>query len=230
MPADGTETIMVVTRQRFLETVCPDSLGSREGFLPRVRPGRGGYPDPLLASDLLAEHSFGRKRTEALEHDPSVKQLISYGVLTCGGRIFVYRRRTGDRRLLHRWSVGVGGHVRADDRGVIDPFNRAVLFGRAMRRELDEEVGPHQGMVREVGLVNDDETPVGRVHLGVVYRVHVRDPGGLTLGDEIEPVGWLTPAEVLEAASPDGANFERWSGLIVSASCDGAAPLWTGGD
>ena len=46
-----------------------------------------------------------------------------------------------------------------------------------MRREIDEEVEvTSPGHVRRVGLINDDATPVGRVHLGVVHLFELEQP------------------------------------------------------
>ena len=46
-----------------------------------------------------------------------------------------------------------------------------------MRRELDEEVASKRPTPsRCVGLINDDQTEVGRVHLGVVHLFDVERP------------------------------------------------------
>ena len=47
----------------------------------------------------------------------------------------------------------------------------------AMRRELDEEVAiTSPGPMRLVGLINDDATAVGQVHLGVVHLYELERP------------------------------------------------------
>jgi predicted NUDIX family phosphoesterase len=77
-------------------------------------------------------------------------------------------RRTkagADARLHDRYSIGVGGHVNPSDGGLDGDL------GSALRREWHEElVVDFVPDFRFVGLLNDDTTPVGEVHLGLVYE------------------------------------------------------------
>ena len=98
----------------------------------------------------------------AMEVDPSFKQIIPYLVLRDGERFFLMRRtRAGaDARLHDRYSIGVGGHLNPGDGGVLG----------GLRREWHEElVADFEPDFRLVGLLNDDSTDVGAVHLGAVY-------------------------------------------------------------
>ena len=98
----------------------------------------------------------------AMEVDPSFKQIIPYLVLRDGERFFLMRRtRAGvDARLHDRYSIGVGGHLNPGDGGVLG----------GLRREWHEElVADFEPEFRLVGLLNDDTTEVGAVHLGAVY-------------------------------------------------------------
>jgi predicted NUDIX family phosphoesterase len=70
-------------------------------------------------------------------------------------------RAGGDARLHERWSIGVGGHL--------GPADASVEAG--LLREFHEELlADWQPSVRPLGLLNDDRTPVGRVHLGIVFE------------------------------------------------------------
>src|SRR5512140_2810147 len=94
------------------------------------------------------------------EEDPTHKQVIPYLVLRDGERWFLMRRTKGggDARLHDLWSIGVGGHL--------NPGDGDVEGG--LRREWAEELVA--GFVPEfvpVGLLNDDTTAVGAVHLGI---------------------------------------------------------------
>ena len=63
---------------------------------------------------LAALERDGRyERRDAMEVDPSCKQIIPYLVLRDGERFFLMRRtRAGlDARLHDRYSIGVGGHL-----------------------------------------------------------------------------------------------------------------------
>ena len=104
----------------------------------------------------------------AAEVDRSLKQVIPYLVLRDGPRLFLMRRtRAGtDPRLHERWSIGIGGHLNPGDRD---------LEG-GLRREWSEEIAADfVPAFRLVGLLNDDTTDVGAVHLGAVY---LADAGG----------------------------------------------------
>lgn len=98
----------------------------------------------------------------AMEVDPSFKQVIPYLVLRDGERFFLMRRTKGgvDARLHDRYSIGVGGHLNPGDGGVLG----------GLRREWHEElVAEFEPDFQLVGLLNDDTTEVGAVHLGAVY-------------------------------------------------------------
>ena len=138
----------------------------------------------------------------AMEVDPSFKQIIPYLVLRDGDRFFLMRRtRAGvDARLHDRYSIGVGGHLNPGDGGVIG----------GLRREWQEElVADFEPEFRLVGLLNDDTTDVGAVHLGAVF---VADAGGSRV--DIRETDKLTGA----FAAPDEVaavvdRMETWSRL-----------------
>src|SRR5712691_6090651 len=91
--------------------------------------------DPDLFAFLLdPAHLEYRPRGEA-EVDPSFKQLIPYVILRHGGELFHYTRGSGgtETRLRARRSIGIGGHISAEDANAIDPYRAGML------RELAEE-------------------------------------------------------------------------------------------
>jgi predicted NUDIX family phosphoesterase len=153
-----------------------------------------------------------------MERDPSFKQLIPYVVFRHrdargGETVFQYRRGTGqgEQRLHSKRSIGVGGHISADDEKV-----RADLhpYEEGMRRELDEEViirTPYSQ--RMVGLINDDETEVGQVHLGVVHLIDVQTPDVRPRERDILDAGFRPPAELLAELE----TFETWSRICLQA-------------
>ena len=107
-----------------------------------------------------------------MEDDPAWKQVIPYPILRDGSRWFLMRRTRagGDARLHDRYSIGVGGHVNPADGGLDGDL------GGALRREWAEElVVDFVPAFRFLGLLNDDTTAVGAVHLGLVYE---GDAGG----------------------------------------------------
>ena len=123
----------------------------------------------------VAEHDLGaliRRSGEfrprsVMELDETWKQVIPYPILRDGDRWFLMRRTKagGDARLHDKYSIGVGGHVNPDDGGLDGDLSTALR--REWEEELDVDFVPD---FRFVGLLNDDTTPVGRVHVGLVYE------------------------------------------------------------
>jgi predicted NUDIX family phosphoesterase len=138
-----------------------------------------------------------------IESDISFKQVIPYLVLRDAERFFLMQRTTagGDSRLHGRYSIGVGGHLNPGDGGVLG----------GLRREWSEElVADFVPGFRLVGLLNDDTTEVGAVHLGAVY---VADAAGRPV--DIRETDKLTGsfvAAVDVAAVAD--RLETWSRLV----------------
>jgi predicted NUDIX family phosphoesterase len=181
-----------------------DRLGRFQGFSPDA--------ERYLSALLVPEHAQFKPRSE-VEDDPSLKQIIPYVVFRCGDEVFCYTRgkSQGEARLHRLRSLGVGGHV-----AEADAEGRPTLgaYELAMRRELDEEVDvSSDGTMRRMGLINDDSTPVGQVHLGVVHLFELEQPAvkarehGLAEA-EFVPIGQLT-----EQAS----QFETWSQICIEA-------------
>lgn len=187
----------------------------REDELVLVVPSSAIVPPPgwhgvrrdgiVAALEVVAREGSFVRRGDA-EEDPSRKQVIPYLVLRDGERWFLMRRTSagGDARLHHRWSIGVGGHL--------NPGDGDVAGG--LRREWAEElVADFEPEFTPVGLLNDDTTDVGRVHVGVVY---VADAGGRAVAiretDKLSGA-WATTAET--AAVRDA--METWSRLVFDA-------------
>ena len=153
--------------------VVPTQLLHKLGYFQGLQKDVRRYRDALLDPD----HTSYRPRKEA-EQDPSFKQLIPYVIFRyVDGQgmehLFQYTRGSGqgERRLHSKLSIGVGGHISSCDAEEDDPYDVG------MRRELEEEVAietPYTSTC--VGLINDDQTEVGRVHLGIVHRFDVQRP------------------------------------------------------
>jgi len=197
-----TEHVLVVPTELF------HRLGHFQGFSPDV--------DRYLAELLSPAHTSYRPRPE-VEQDPSFKQLIPYVIFRhfdSEGRasLFQYTRGKGqgEARLHSKRSIGVGGHISADDR----TSETAVPYAEGMRRELSEEVIVESPWTEEcVGLINDDETPVGQVHLGVVHLVDVEQPAVYPRESEIIDAGFRPVEELLA----DQSRFEMWWQICLRA-------------
>jgi predicted NUDIX family phosphoesterase len=155
---------------------------------------------PYLA--LVAAQGSHRPREEA-EVDETWKQVIPYLLLRDRGRIFLMRRtRAGaDARLHDRWSIGVGGHVHPAD---ADPM---AGLQREWREELEADWSPEP---TALGLLNDDSTPVGRVHLGFVYEAEA-DGRAVAIRETEKLSGAFAPPEEVRRVYD---HLETWSQLL----------------
>lgn len=148
---------------------------------------------------------------DAMEQDPSYKQLIPYVVITDHAEnVFVYTRtkKQGEQRLHGRRSLGVGGHICSEDQSAGDPY----LVGLA--RELQEELHLEDYHTSQfVGLVNDETNDVGAVHLGIVHRISVPAGGFCTPKDPEEMAGSGFFAKSFLCDELD--SFETWSQILI---------------
>jgi predicted NUDIX family phosphoesterase len=181
-----------------------DRLGRFQGFSPDAE----RYLGALLVPALMEY----RPRSE-VEEDPGFKQIIPYVVFRCGPEVFCYTRgRTQGEARLHRLrSLGVGGHVSEADAG---GGKSLEAYEAAMRRELAEEVSVGSaGRIRRVGLINDDATPVGRVHLGVVHLFELDRPEVAPREEGLAEAQFL-PIEAIDARR---GEFETWSQICIDS-------------
>jgi predicted NUDIX family phosphoesterase len=203
VPDFDTERVLVVPTAVF------HRLGHFQGFTADV--------DRYLGQLLSPANTSYRPRRE-VELDPTFKQLIPYVIFrhteqTGRQTVFQYTRGPGqgEGRLHRKHSVGIGGHISA-----ADARNDAVdePYQEGMRRELQEEVAidsPYTA--RCVGMINDDRTEVGSVHLGVVYIFDLERPAVRPREPDIIHSGFRAVDEILA----DMTGFETWSQISMQA-------------
>jgi predicted NUDIX family phosphoesterase len=186
------------TEERVLcfERRLLDELGAFHGLSFDV----AKYLQPVTAPANLTY----RLRREA-EQDQRYKQLIPYVIIISHGRVLRYRRgRGGEETRLHGlYSVGVGGHISAEDSDLFD----SAGYSEGMRREIREEVAIEPGEAPAVAVINDDSTEVGAVHFGIVHVMRVADEAA---------VGWrkgIVSPEFIEVSEAvrNAASYESWS-------------------
>lgn len=181
-----------------------DRLGRFQGF--------SNEAERYLQALLVPEFAEFRPRSE-VEDDPSLKQIIPYVVFQSGESVFCYTRgkSQGESRLHRLRSLGVGGHVAEDD---ADGKATLEAYEMALRRELDEEVAVESdGSIRLVGLINDDSTAVGQVHLGVVHLYTLMDPEVKPREEGLAEAGFVSIAELANQLDA----FETWSQICFKA-------------
>jgi predicted NUDIX family phosphoesterase len=187
------EHVLVVPTLLFHE------IGYFQGFCAEV--------DRYLKTLLDPAHTSYRPRPE-MEQDPSYKQLIPYCIFQFEDKVFHYRRGKGqgEARLHSKRSIGIGGHISAED----DLATNAYEEG--MRREIAEEVFLESGVrVECIGLINDDQTEVGQVHLGVVHRFRLDSPKVRPREESIMETGFAAPNDLAGQLS----EFETWSQICL---------------
>ena len=133
---------------------------------------------------MIVQNGLFLRRSE-LEENPSFKQIIPYAIISnkeperSGVRqsqsFYLFRRTSGqtEKRLHNKFSLGVGGHMNPDNSK--EPKEEYLID--ELKRELYEEVKLLNGCLIEdiefIGFINDDTIPVGRVHIGLLYNIHV---------------------------------------------------------
>jgi predicted NUDIX family phosphoesterase len=193
------ENVLVVRRTLF------DELGSFQGLQRDA--------ERYLSAFLKRENNFFLPRSHA-EQDPAYKQIIPYVVFSFGDAILHYVRgaKSGEKRLVAKGSIGVGGHINDNDESLfsfdLDAYRTAV------HREIQEELkleGPYKDRV--AALINDDSNDVGRVHLGVVHLV-VLSSSAVRAGEKaIGALRFLAPKELRKQRD----KLETWSQIVLDA-------------
>ena len=114
-------------------------------------------------------------------------------------------RRTsagGDPRLHERYTIGVGGHLNRGDGDIAS----------GMRREFQEELDcPWEPEFQLLGVLNDDDDPVGRVHVGLVYQA---DAAGrpVAIRETLKLEGRFATLDDVESLRQ---RLETWSQLVL---------------
>jgi len=208
------EQILVVPTELF------HSCGYFEGYVP--------MSEAYLPLFNAENQSFALR--SSAETDPSLKQLIPYIMVVRGSGLllnYVRGKGQGEARLHGRRSVGIGGHINPCD---LSDSMLGVLLGRpdflddkylrGMLRELNEELlfARRQGVwnMRLAGLINDDSTEVGKVHLGIVHVLFL-DFGTTCTPNEkdIIELRWDTTASLRAHANKYSDEYESWSRICL---------------
>jgi predicted NUDIX family phosphoesterase len=141
------------------------------------------------------------------ETDPFYKQLIPYVLVRdSAGRLLCYPRHGTEARLHGLYSCGIGGHIDETDKR--ETLVETVAAGLA--RELTEELAnfrPSAVRLEYRGFINEVETPVGQVHLGLVYVAHCLDDYLPAPAEELAGAQWMSVEELRPLRK------ESWSDL-----------------
>ena len=187
----GSEQILCVKR----DDMFPD--GAWHGFVSK---------NLERHQAVIREHHFFMSRAE-VEDDPSYQQIIPYVVFRHDDRYFLTHRlrASSEKRLRKQYSLGVGGHINPGDLEAGDP----ILDG--LKREWEEEV-VYEGRfeAKLLGLLNDDSSPVSKVHLGVVFLVDGDSPD-IAIRETAKLAGEMLTLEEMRIYY---LGMESWSQMV----------------
>jgi len=163
---------------------------------------------------ILGNHSF-RSRA-IIEEDPSFKQIIPYVVIQHQDQFLLARRtnRQTESRLHGKYSLGIGGHINDLEK----PEAAEDVIQAGLERELNEEVellGTRVSL-RLAGIISDDSTPVGTVHLGLVFILQTDSPRFSIRETELMTAEWAS----IESLRQKFDLMESWSQIVFQNVID----------
>lgn len=155
--------------------------------------------------DVIVDRHFFIDRPTA-EVSPQYKQIIPYVVIRHGDSFYLLQRtpKQTEARLHHKLSLGIGGHINPDTPDLLD----------GLQKELEEEVeidGDYD--LTFAGILNDDTTDVGRVHLGAVYVLEAHDANVRVRETEKMSGRWVPREELAQHREA----METWSQIVYDA-------------
>jgi predicted NUDIX family phosphoesterase len=151
----------------------------------------------IFESRNLAEKNF------------ELKQIIPYILIQNSKENLtgIYKRKGSEKRLEDLWSAGIGGHINNFDckKTVYETIKNGML------RELSEEIInlPKKYSIYFCGIINEEETEVGNVHLGAVYKIISDDTNAFLPGEELDSFQFYNTSDLINL------NMEIWSGLAL---------------
>lgn len=189
----------------------------REKLFPRGKAPHGLLPQTEELLEVIDTHKEFHPRN-LMEEDFNYKQIIPYLIYKFEDRYFLMQRKanSSEQRLKNKFSLGIGGHMREEDL-----LNGTTIFDWA-EREFNEEI-TYSGNLNfhALGILNDDTTPVGQVHLGLVLLLE-GDSSEIKVRSELKSGKLLTRDQLLEFYP----EMESWS-QIVFDFCIGERSLPT---
>ena len=157
-----------------------------------------------------------------MEEDERFRQIIPYIVLRQGEKIVTYVRGAtgGEARLHGKLSIGLGGHIDIPDvsfdmQGVV---NLLKTIRYAAARELEEEIDAGEPADRSepvvVGLITANDTPVNRVHIGVLIVIDLASDVVVSAKEDSQSdLALMTVGEL----SANADRLEAWTALALAA-------------
>jgi len=169
------------------------------------------YIDQIILPDVI---NF-KYRNQA-EEDPSFKQIIPYVIIEFDGKILHYTRgkRSGEKRLVSKESIGIGGHVCDDDDSLFHNKSTHMweIYKTAVAREVFEEINIDSNYQEKIiAVINDDSNSVGEVHFGIVHLWRLETPSVTKREQQITQLDFLDSKDLLKRIN----SLESWSAICA---------------
>nr|MDH3072523.1 hypothetical protein [Bacillus velezensis]MDH3138640.1 hypothetical protein [Bacillus velezensis] len=162
----------------------------------------------------IEAHFFEIRRGDA-EEDPRFKQPIPYVVIRRDDEVFVYERLAGggESRLHNKLSLGFGGHM--------NPMEGAASFSEVLKQNTNQELAEELYIREEdkqnivtLGLINDDENDVGKVHIGILSALQLASAAQVEVKEKDQIAGrWMKLSELKEENVYQ--RLEAWSQFVA---------------
>ena len=200
-----------------LENVLdPGVVGEKDlAVVPRSALFNGEYQSGVKDMDeselfnLLNSTMQFKERTEQLERDESLKQIIPYFLVRQGDKYLTARRRDkgGDIRLHGGRLIGFGGHLKAGDiKGKMNAW---------LQREFDEEIVAEKVLgISFLGIVDhdgDEDNGVHKVHFGLLFEIETQGNIRIREEDNFQDEEFLTVEDLVSKMG----EMEIWSRLVT---------------
>jgi predicted NUDIX family phosphoesterase len=147
------------------------------------------------------------------EENTNYKQPIPYMAIKRGNQVFSYKRLTGggETRLHNQISLGVGGHLNN-----VEGLDFYGVLADGLQRELEEElfINKEKLALTTVGLINDDENEVGKVHIGMLVIGDLPENEEVSVRETYQLLGeWINIEDLHKPEVYE--NLETWSQFVV---------------
>ncbi|MGG1006851.1 hypothetical protein [Bacillus velezensis] len=162
----------------------------------------------------IEAHFFEIRRGDA-EEDPRFKQPIPYVVIRRDDEVFVYERLAGggESRLHNKLSLGFGGYM--------NPMEGTASFTEVLKQNTDRELAEELYIREEdkqnivtLGLINDDENDVGKVHIGILSALQLASAAQVEVKEKDQIAGrWMKLSELKEENVYQ--RLEAWSQFVA---------------
>ena len=139
-----------------------------------------------------------------VEGHKELQQIIGYILIFNKDmdKLYINKRIDGEKRLLNKVSIAVGGHINDTDEGLNRIFNGAI-------RELHEEVElTNAEKFRSIGFIRDIDS-ITNDHLGIVFAVTADD--AKIIEKESLKGQWMKINDIANYYS----KLENWSKYIL---------------